>query len=57
MRMVVQRVGRTALTADGIPADTMGRGLMAFVGIREEDGPADLAYMAEKLVHLRVFKD
>ena len=57
MRMVVQRVRRTALTADGIPADTMGQGLMAFVGIREEDGPADLAYMAEKLVHLRVFKD
>lgn len=57
MRIVIQRVGKTALTADGIPGDTMERGLLALVGIKEGDTEAVQQYMAEKLIHLRVFED
>ena len=57
MRMVVQRVSRAALTADGRPGDTMAGGLLVFVGIKQGDDEAVMRYMADKLIHLRVFED
>src|SRR5687768_2063082 len=35
----------------------MGEGLLALVGVAREDGPADAAALADKLVHLRVLAD
>ena len=57
MRMVVQRVSRAALTADGRPGDTMAGGLLVLVGIKQGDDEAVMRYMADKLIHLRVFED
>lgn len=57
MRIIIQRVEKTALTADGMPGDTMGKGLLALVGIKEGDTGAVQQYMADKLIHLRVFED
>ncbi len=55
--MVIQRVRRTALTADGTPGDKMEKGLLALVGIHGTDNAETMKYMAEKLIHLRVFED
>ena len=33
----------------------IGPGLCVFCAVGEGDGPADVAYLADKLVHLRVF--
>src|SRR5687767_13853272 len=35
----------------------MGEGLLALVGVARGDGPEDAAFLAEKLVHLRVLAD
>ena len=35
----------------------IGSGLMVLIGVSAEDGPADLKYIAEKVLHLRVFDD
>jgi D-tyrosyl-tRNA(Tyr) deacylase len=36
---------------------SMGAGLLALVGVAAQDGDDDARYIAEKLVHLRIFHD
>ena len=58
MRIVLQRVKKVALTADGSPFDEMQEGILALVGIQSGDGQeAVMKYMLDKLVHLRIFED
>jgi D-tyrosyl-tRNA(Tyr) deacylase len=57
MRVVVQRVSRAAVRAGGEHLAGIGPGLLLYVAFRRGDGPAALAWMAEKLAHLRVFED
>ncbi len=57
MRAVVQRVTRAAIEIDGMNTATIGRGLVILVGIRGGDGAADLTWMADKIIHLRIFPD
>jgi len=35
----------------------IGPGLMVLIGVSAEDGPADLKYIADKVMHLRIFDD
>ena len=59
MRAVVQRVSSAAvtITVDGISRQIaqIGRGLLAFVGVEQHDGPTDVQYVASKIQDLRVF--
>ncbi len=57
MRVVVQRVARAAVHVDGLAVAAIGPGLLVFVAFRTGDGEADLAWMAEKVAHLRIFED
>ncbi len=57
MRAVVQRVVRARVTVDGVTAGAIDSGLLVFVGVANEDGPADVQYIAEKVRQLRVFPD
>lgn len=57
MRAVVQRVSRAAVDIGSITKATIGRGLVIFLGIRNSDDAADLIWMADKIIHLRIFPD
>lgn len=57
MRAVVQRVTWARVLVDGWPAGAIDRGLLALVGVANDDGPADVQYIAEKILGLRVFDD
>ena len=67
MRALVQRVARAEVriadvAADGIAnhariAGRIGRGLLVLVGFTHDDDDARLAWMAEKILGLRVFAD
>jgi D-tyrosyl-tRNA(Tyr) deacylase len=57
MRAVVQRVRRARVEVDGAVTGAIERGLCAFVGAADGDTDADLAYVVNKVVALRVFPD
>ena len=57
MKAVVQRVSRGAVEVDGRGVASIARGIVALVGIEQSDTPKDLAWMADKLAHLRIFED
>ncbi len=57
MRIVVQRVSRAAVRVDGAPVGAIGRGFVVLAGFTAGDGEPQLAWMADKLVGLRVFTD
>jgi D-tyrosyl-tRNA(Tyr) deacylase len=57
MRAVVQRVRRAQVTVDEQVVGAIGHGLCVLVGAGAGDGDADLAYLVDKLVNLRIFPD
>ncbi len=57
MRVVVQRVNRAQVTVGGELAASICTGLLCFLGVAEGDTEADAAFVARKLVGLRVFGD
>ena len=57
MRAVIQRVKSAAVTVDGEIIGQIGKGLVVLVGVAKDDGPDDVAYMANKIVNLRVFPE
>lgn len=56
MRAVVQRVNEASVESDGV-VRAIGRGLLVYVGIASDDGPADVDYLVDKVRHLRIFED
>ena len=57
MRACVQRVNRASVTIDGEVVGRIDRGLLVLLGVASGDKADDAAYLAEKLVGLRVFDD
>jgi D-tyrosyl-tRNA(Tyr) deacylase len=57
MRAVLQRVARAEVRVDGHVTGQIGRGLMVLLGVGPGDGPAQVAWMADKLEGLRIFPD
>jgi D-tyrosyl-tRNA(Tyr) deacylase len=57
MRSVVQRVTHAAVSVDGATVGRIGAGLCALVGAGQGDGDADVAYLVDKIVNLRIFAD
>ena len=57
MRVVAQRVVEACVDAGGRPVARIGAGLLLLVGIEKGDGDAEIEFMAEKVLHLRVFAD
>jgi D-tyrosyl-tRNA(Tyr) deacylase len=57
MRLVVQRVRRASVDADGAVIGEIGPGAVVLAGVGESDTPEIIDAMAEKLVGLRYFED
>ncbi|MBU5245693.1 D-tyrosyl-tRNA(Tyr) deacylase [Bacillus halotolerans] len=57
MKLVVQRVTEASVTVDGDVIGQVGQGIMVLVGITHDDTEEDAAYLADKVVNLRIFDD
>ncbi|MGI6684989.1 MAG: D-aminoacyl-tRNA deacylase [Bacillota bacterium] len=57
MRAVVQRVKRATVSVAGETVGAINQGLCVFLGVGKEDGNEDALYLAEKIIHLRIFSD
>ena len=57
MRAVVQRVTRAQVTVGGEVVGRIEAGLLVLLGAGAGDGLDDLAYIVDKIVHLRIFRD
>ena len=57
MRVVVQRVTSAKVTVDDRVTGEIERGLLVLLGVEQNDGPADVQYIATKIRDLRIFPD
>jgi len=57
MRIVLQRVKRARVDVAGETVGSIGIGLVIFLGVTQADNPVDAEYLADKVIHLRVFAD
>ncbi len=57
MRAVLQRVSRAAVVIDGETLGAIERGLLVLLGVAPTDTAADVQWLAEKVVGLRIFND
>jgi D-tyrosyl-tRNA(Tyr) deacylase len=57
MRAVVQRVTSASVSVDGKEVGRIGGGLLVLLGVASDDSQQDVAYMARKLIGLRIFED
>ena len=57
MRCVVQRVTEAKVTVGDEVTGENEKGMVALIGVSSEDGPADLKYIFEKVMHLRIYDD
>ena len=57
MRACIQRVSVAQVTVDGAVMGRIGRGLVVLLGVGQEDGDAEVNWLAEKVVGLRIFED
>ncbi|MVZ63019.1 D-aminoacyl-tRNA deacylase [Sphingobacterium humi] len=57
MRAVIQRVSQASCTVGGEVTGAIEQGLLVLIGIEESDTMADIEWLAQKLVNLRIFSD
>ena len=57
MRAVVQRVAGAAVRVDGSIVGAIDKGLLVYTGVGADDSEADVAYIVDKILHLRIFPD
>ena len=57
MRVVVQRVSEASVTINWVVKASIKAGLLIFVGIEDADDVADILWLSNKLVNLRIFDD
>jgi D-tyrosyl-tRNA(Tyr) deacylase len=57
MIALLQRVTHASVTIEGKVNGKIGKGLVILLGIKNGDTPADVQYLAEKCINLRIFED
>ena len=57
MRAVVQRVKESSVEVHGEIVGAIDAGLLVFLGVGRDDSEKDCAYLANKIVQMRVFPD
>lgn len=57
MRAVIQRVEFASVMINGKMKSEIGRGLLLFIGIEEDDNDDDIRWLCGKILKLRIFND
>lgn len=57
MRAVIQRCNWCRVSSEGTPVSSIGKGLSVLLGVKKGDTSKDVIYMADKIMHLRIFED
>jgi D-tyrosyl-tRNA(Tyr) deacylase len=57
MRAVVQRVSEASVSVEGRVTGSIGPGLCVLIGVGVQDTDEDALWLADKVLHLRVFED
>jgi D-tyrosyl-tRNA(Tyr) deacylase len=57
MRALLQRVREASVTVEGEVTGAIGHGLLVLAGVAADDTPDDRAWIARKIVQLRIFDD
>ncbi|SJZ36110.1 D-aminoacyl-tRNA deacylase [Garciella nitratireducens] len=57
MRAVIQRVNFSNVQINNVEIGKINKGLLVFLGIKDNDTEKDVLYLADKIVHLRIFED
>lgn len=57
MKVVIQRVDHASVSIKGETISKIQQGLMVLLGIVNEDDEEDIAWLANKIVNLRIFDD
>ena len=57
MRAVLQRVRNASVAVDGSIVSSIGTGLLCLAGIEKNDSQADIEYISNKILGLRIFDD
>ena len=57
MRIIVQRSKEASVTVEGKVIGEIDHGFVLLVGVTHEDSEEDAAYLADKIVNLRIFED
>jgi len=57
MRAVIQRVSHASCTVDNKITGEIEQGLLVLLGVEEGDTKADMEWLGQKLVNLRIFSD
>ena len=57
MKVVLQRSREASVVVNGETVGAISSGLVLLVGITHEDKEEDCRYLADKIVHLRIFED
>jgi D-tyrosyl-tRNA(Tyr) deacylase len=57
MKACIQRVSSARVRVEGETVGEIGRGFLVLLGVAAGDGPAELRWMVDKVVGLRIFDD
>ncbi|MFW6334924.1 MAG: D-aminoacyl-tRNA deacylase [Desulfosalsimonas sp.] len=57
MIAVIQRVNQASVSVEGSSVAKTGPGLLVLLGVEDSDTEADISYVADKTVNLRIFAD
>lgn len=57
MRLLIQRVLNAHVDVEGKCVGSIGAGALVFFGAHKNDQPSQVVYLANKLIHLRMFHD
>ncbi len=57
MRALIERVSEAKVEVDGVIISQISRGLLVYLGVEKGDGNEDVAYIVDKIRHVRIFED
>lgn len=57
MKAVIQRVANASIKIDGNLKSSIGQGLLVLLGVGEDDGQEDIAWLVRKISAMRIFDD